>query len=96
MHGDIAYSRRVLVPFPNCPSPLVSGARNLGAYIKGEIKLGANVAQKGVSRPESVYSKNCIPGSPGRWTLGFCMEATQSLKFPYQQWFGFKAQENHF
>ena len=46
--------------------------------------FGANIAKKRVSRPKSVYSKNCISGSQGRWTLGFCMEAMKSLKSIYQ------------
>ena len=64
--------------------------------MKGGMELDAIVAKKGVSRPKSVYSKNCISGSQGRWTLGCCMEATQSNKSLYQHWFGSKAQENHF
>ena len=49
--------------------------------------FGANIAKKRVSRPNSVYSKSCISGSEGRWTLGFCMEAIKTLKPNYQHWF---------
>ena len=56
----------------------------------------AIVAKKRVSSPTSVYSKNCISGSQQRRTLGFCMEAIQSLKSLYQHWFVSEAQENHF
>ena len=55
-----------------------------GANIKGEMGFGAIIAKKRVSSPKSVYSKNCISNSRGRWTLDFCMEATQSLKSLYQ------------
>ena len=72
------------------------GAQKPGAIIKGEMGFGATIAKKRVSSPKSVYSKGCIPGSQGRWTLGFCMEATQRLKFLYQHWFWSEAQENHF
>ena len=46
--------------------------------------FGAIIVKKRVSSPKSVYSKNCISGSQGRWTLGFCMEAIKSLKSLYQ------------
>ena len=58
--------------------------------------FGANIAKKRVSRPKSVYFRNCISGSRERWILGFCMDAIKSLKSLYQHWFGFEAQENHF
>ena len=51
--------------------------------MKGEMGFGAIIAKKRVSCPKSAYSKNCISGSPGRWTLGFCMEAGKSLKSLY-------------
>ena len=60
------------------------------------MEFGAIVAQKRVGRPKSVYSENCISDSQGIWTLGFCMEATQSLKSLYQHRFSSEAQENHF
>ena len=44
------------------------------------MELGAIVAQKRVSRPKSVYSKDCISGSKGRWTLGFCMDSQKALR----------------
>ena len=40
--------------------------------------------KKRVSSLKSVYFKNLISGSHRRWTLGFCMEATQSLNPVYQ------------
>ena len=58
--------------------------------------FGVIIAKKVVSTPKSVYSKNCIYGSQGRWTSGFCMEAIKSLKSLYQHLFGSEAQENHF
>ena len=70
------------------------GAHNPRANIKGEMEFGAIMAKKGVSCPKSVYSKNCISGSQGRCTLGFCMEVTQSLKSLYQHCFGSEAQES--
>ena len=43
--------------------------------------FGAIMAKKRLSSPKSVYLKNCISGSQGRWTLGFCIEAIKSLTF---------------
>ena len=60
------------------------------------MEVGAIVAEKRVSCPKSDNCKNFISGSQGRWALGFCMEATQSLKSLYQQGFGFEAQEKYF
>ena len=57
--------------------------------------FGTIMAKNGVSNPKSVYSKNCISGSQGRWTLGFCMEAMQSLQSLHYHWFEPEAQENH-
>ena len=48
------------------------------------MELGAIIAKKRVSSPKRVYSKNYIFHSKGNRTLGFCMEATQSLKSLYQ------------
>ena len=61
------------------PSTLDNGCTQPGANIKGEIGFVATIAKKRVSSPKSVYSKKCISDSQGTWTLGFCMEATQSL-----------------
>ena len=59
--------------------------------------FGANIVKKRFSRPKSIYSKNCISGSQGRWTLGHLdMEAIKSLKSVYQHWFSSEAEENHF
>ena len=96
IQGNIPYLRRVYVPFPNRPSGWITGAHNPGANINGEMEFGAIMAKKRVSSPKSDYSKNGISGSQGRWTLGFCMEATQSLKSLYHHWFGSKAQQKHF
>ena len=82
--GDTHYSRWVYVPFPNCPEPWTTGAHSPGANIKGEMRFGAIIAKKRVTSPISVYSKNCISGSQGRWTLGFWMKAINSLKSLYQ------------
>ena len=57
--------------------------------------FGAINAKKRVSSPKSVYSKNCISDSQGRWTLGFCMEATKTPKSLYPDSFGSKARENY-
>ena len=78
--GDTAYSRRVYIPLRNHPLPSTAGAHKPGANIKGEMGLDAIIAKTRVSSPKRVYYKNCISGSQVRWTLGFCMEATQSLK----------------
>ena len=51
--GDIAYSRRVNVPFPNRPYSCISGAHNPGANIKGEIELYLFVAKKVKNGPKS-------------------------------------------
>ena len=42
--------------------------------------LRAIIAKRKFGVPRSVYSKNYISGSQGRWTLGFCMGAIKSLK----------------
>ena len=60
----------------------------------GEMGFGTNIAKKTVSRPKSVYSKSCISGSQGTWTLAFCMEAIKSLQSIYQHLFGSDTQEN--
>ena len=49
--------------------------------------FGAIVVQKRVSRSKSVYFKNCICGSQGRWALCFCMEATESQVISILLWF---------
>ena len=85
-----------LCPPSKSPLTLDTGAHNPGANIKGAMALRANSAKERVSGPQSVYSKNCISGSQGRWTLGFCIEAIKSLKSLYQHWFGSEAQEKHF
>ena len=54
------------------------------------------MVQKRVSRPKSVYSKDCISGSQYRSTLRFWLEATQSLKSLNQRCFRFKAEGNYF
>ena len=43
------------------------------------MRFGAIIAKKRVGSSKSVYPKNLISGSQRRWTLGFCMEATQSV-----------------
>ena len=60
------------------------------------MRFDATIAKKRVSSPKGVYSKNCISGSQGGWTLGVCMEATRGLKSLRQHWFGCEAQESHF
>ena len=60
------------------------------------MELGAIMAKKGVGSPKRDYSKGCISGSQANLTLGFCMEAMQSLKSLYQHWLGSKAQEKVF
>ena len=64
--------------------------------MKGDMEFGAIMAKKRVSGPKSVYSKDCTSDSHGRWTLGICMEAAQSLKSLYQYQFGSEAHEKHF
>ena len=49
--------------------------------------FGAIIAKKKISSPKSVYSKDCISGSQGGWTLGLCMEAIKSLNSFYQHYF---------
>ena len=94
--GDTPYSRRVYVPFPNHPFPWTTGAHNPGANIKVEIRFGANIAKKRVSRPKNVYSEGFISGSLGRWTLGLCMEVIQARTLIYQHEFMSEAQKNNF
>ena len=55
-------------PFRIALNPLTTGAHRPGAIIKGETGFGAIMAPKRVSSRKSVYSKNCISGSQGRWT----------------------------
>ena len=73
-----------LCPLSKSPLHLGKGRTQPAANIKGQKGFGANIARKRVNGRESVYSKNCISGSQGRWTLGFCMEATKRLKSLYQ------------
>ena len=62
---DTLYSRRVCLPFPNCPEPWTTGAHSPRANIKGEMGFGAIIAKKGVSNAKRVHSKSCISGSQG-------------------------------
>ena len=77
-----------------CPlskSPLTLDNRvhtTRGRTLRGKRGFGANIAKKRVSSAKGVHSKTCISGSQERWTLAFCMEATQSLKILYQHWVG--------
>ena len=67
-------------PLSKSPLTLDNRHNSPGATIKGEMGFGAIVAKKEVSSAKSVYSKNCVSGSQGRWTLCFSMEAIKSLK----------------
>ena len=101
----VGYCSRRPRPSPMWGSRSV-GARAVGPWVGEQNPLGKTPLRGNPSPemtylptylpPKSVYSKNCISGSQGRWPLGFCMEATQSLKSLYQHYFGSEAQGNHF
>ena len=85
-----------LCPLSILPLTLDNGSTQPGGEREGEMGFGAIIAKKRGSSPKRVYSTNCISGSQGRWTLGFCMEAIKSLKSLYRNKFRSEAQENGF
>ena len=67
-----------------------------GRTLRGGWAFVPLLPKTGVISLGSVYCKNCIPGSQGRCTLGFCIEAIKSPTSLYKHYFGGEAQENDF
>ena len=60
-HGDTPHSMRVYVPSPNRPYPWLSGSRNLGPNIKGEMGFVTILGKTAKIHPKVVTRKIVSP-----------------------------------
>ena len=78
-HRETPHSIRFYVPFPNCPYPRSSGARNLGANIQGETGFVAILGRTAKIHPKVVTQKVDSPYHNRNEPWAFAWMQTEAL-----------------